>query len=242
VEQLEQEDYGDIGLAGRMIRVFFAPSETFEAVRQRSGWLDWFAPVVLVVVVSLVAAQIAMPVIQRTSEEVLQEQFKNMPEAQRQEMIGKMQGISQISTLVVIPVGAFALLFIIAGVLLLVSRYGLGGQVAYGQMLAVWGYSSLVGIAAAVVRTPLMLAKDTAMVHTGLGIFASEEMLKTFPGRLLAGVDLFLFWQICIAAIGLAVLSGSSTRKALVCLVILWGLWLVIQAGLGGLGSLFRGG
>ena len=89
--------------------------------------------------------------------------------------------------LLIFIAAGFILLFIIAGILLLIARYGLGGEVSYGQMLAVWGYSSLIGIIAIIVRTPLMLAKETAMVYTGLGMLIPDEMLKTFLGRVLAG-------------------------------------------------------
>lgn len=238
--QLDQEDYQpqDLSLVNRMIRVFSAPSETFEAVGMRHSWLDWFVPVVLVIALSLVALQITMPVIMETQKEVLQERLKDMPEEQRQQSMEMMQKTGGIASMVAVPVLGFILLFIIAGILLLIARYGLGGEVSYGQMLAVWGYSSLIGIIGIIVRTPLMLAKETAMVHTGLGMLVPDEMMKTFLGRVLAGVDLFTFWQLCVASVGMAVLTRNSTSKALVFLLILWAIWILIQAALGGLGMM----
>jgi len=240
VTQLDQEDYQpeDLSLVNRMIRVFFAPSETYEAVALRSSWLDWFVPIVLVIALSLVALQITMPVIMETQKEVLQERLKDMPEEQRQQTVEMMQKTGGIASMITVPVLGFVFLFIIAGILLLIGRYGLGGEVTYGQMLAVWGYSSLIGIIAIIVRTPLMLAKETAMVYTGLGMLLPDEMLKTFFGRVLAGIDLFTFWQIGVASIGLAILTRSTTSKALVFLLILWGIWILIQAALGGLGMM----
>lgn len=242
MEELEQEEYQDIGLVGRMIRVFTAPSETFEAVGQRCSWVDWFVPVVLVIVLVMVSMQITMPVLQQTQQEVLQERLKDMPEDQRQQAMAIAQTTGTIGMMVGVPVFSFVVLFIAGGVLLLVARYGLGGEVKYGQMLAVWGYSSLIGVIAVIVRTPLTLAKETALIHTGLGMFLSEEMLQTFFGRFLAGVDFFLLWQIIVASIGLATLSRASTGKPLVILLILWAVWLVIQAALGGMSGMMAGG
>ena len=242
MEELEQEEYQDIGLVGRMIRVFTAPSETFEAVGQRCSWVDWFVPVVLVIVLVMVSMQITMPVLQQTQQEVLQERLKDMPEDQRQQAMAIAQTTGTIGMMVGVPVFSFVVLFIAGGVLLLVARYGLGGEVKYGQMLAVWSYSSLVGIIAIIVRTPLVLAKNTALVHTGLGLFLPDEMLQTFFGRFLAGVDFFLLWQIGVASIGLATLSRTSTSKPLVILLILFVIWLVIQAALGGMGGMMAGG
>ena len=56
MEQIAEEEVQDIGLAGRMVGVLYAPSETFEAVRRQSSWLDWFVPVLLVTLLSLVSA------------------------------------------------------------------------------------------------------------------------------------------------------------------------------------------
>ena len=239
LQQSTQEESRDIGLAGRMIRVFYAPGETFEAVGQRTTWLDWFVPTISIVLVTLVTVQLTMPLILQAQSEMVQEQLKNLPENQRQQMLTQMQGVTRISTVVVTPIAVFAGLFIAGGVLLLIARYVLDGKVRYGQMLTVWGYSSLVSIIGLLVRTPLMLAKDTVVVHTGLGVFLSDEMVKTFLGRILAGIDLFSFWQFCLIGIGLAVLTGASTRRALVPVLLLWVLWIIVQASLGGLG---RGG
>lgn len=239
-EQISREEDRDISLVGRMVRVFYAPGETFEAVGQRTTWLDWFVPTLLFLLFTLAAVQLTMPLILQAQSEVLQEQLKNLPEAQRQQMLAQMQGMqgmTRISTMVGAPISVFVMLFISGGVLLLIARYVLEGKGQYGQMLAVWGYASLVGIIGVLVRTPLMLAKDTVGVHTGLGVFVPDEMAKTFLGRLLAGVDLFGFWQFCLVGIGLATLTGVSTRRGLVPVLLLWVLWILVQASLGGLGK-----
>lgn len=238
MEQPVSEEDRRRSLIGRMTCLFWAPGETFEAVRRQAGWLDWFAPVLLVVILNLISLQIAKPVIQATQQEVLQERLKTLPEEQRQRAMAMAQKTGSIAALIGVPVSTFAILFVAGGVLLLIARFWLGGQtVTYSQTLAVWGYSSLVGALALLVRTPLMLAKNTAIVYTGLGVFVADEAMKTFVGRFVAGFDLFSFWQLCLAAIGLAVLTDTSIRRAFVPLLVLWFLWIAGQAALGGLGS-----
>ena len=239
MEQVTQEEPQDIGVAGRMVRVFYAPGETFEAVSRRHTWVDWFAPVLLIALLSLVATHMTLPIIQQMQVEVLQEKLQDMPEENRQKVMEQAQKASVISAMVMVPVGAFALLFILAGVLLLLTNFILGGDATYGQMLAVWGYSSLIGIIALIVRVPLMLAKQTMAIHTGPGVLVPEHMLETFLGRLLAGVDLFTFWQVCVLAIGVAAVANFATRKAFVALLVLWVAWVVVKAALGGLVPMF---
>lgn len=238
MDELIQEEPQDLSLIGRMTRVFTAPSETFEAVSRGHSWRDWLVPVLITTVLAMVALQITMPIIQETARQAVRERVKEMPEDQRDaavEMAGMATGIA---SYVMVPVASFVMLFVIGGILLLIGRFGLGGQVSYGQMLSVFAYSSLVGIVAIVVRTPLMLARDTAQVYTGLGLLVPEEMLKTFFGRLLAGIDLFSLWQILVASIGMAVLTRTTTTRAATFLLILWGIWVVVQAALGGLGMM----
>ena len=239
MEQVTQEEPQDIGVAGRMVRVFYAPGETFGAVSRRHTWVDWFAPVLLIALLSLVATHMTLPIIQQMQVEVLQEKLQDMPEENRQKVMEQAQKASVISAMVMVPVGAFALLFILAGVLLLLTNFIHGGDATYGQMLAVWGYSSLIGIIALIVRVPLMLAKQTMVIHTGPGVLVPEHMLETFLGRLLAGVDLFTFWQVCVLAIGVAAVANFATRKAFVALLVLWVAWVVVKAALGGLVPMF---
>lgn len=236
MEQQEETSGAELGLCGRMVRVFTAPERTFEAVARRTSWTDWFVPVLVVVLVAMLAALLTMPAIQATQQEMLQERMKNMTPEQREATARMGAGsMAVISTMIGVPVGSFAVLFIVAGVLLLVARYGLGGAVTYAQMLAVWGYSSLVGLVAIAVRTPLVMAKGTMMVFTGPGVFLPDTALQTFGGRFVAGLDLFVFWQLFVVAVGLATLTRSTTRRALIPLLALWLLWLAGSAALGGL-------
>ena len=244
MEQIAEEEVQDIGLAGRMVGVFYAPSETFEAVRRQSSWLDWFVPVLLVALLSLVMAYITMPIIMQTQAEQLQERLQDRPEMSEEqlEMVAKMQGVGKVVGLVTAPIGAFVVLFVIGAVLLLLAKVILGAEATYGQMLAVVGYASLIGIISMIVRVPLMLAKETAVIHMGPGVLVSEEMGKTFLGRLLAGIDLFTFWEVCIMGIGIAVIGTLSKKKAIGSMLVLWVIWVFVKAGLGGFGAMLGQG
>ena len=95
-------------------------------------------------------------------------------------------------------------------------------------------YASLVKVVQTIVTVPLLMATGSLVV-IGPGLLLSEEMLATFAGRVLAGVEVFMLWQVLVMAVGTGVMAGCSTRKALVPLLILWAVWIVVQAGLGGL-------
>ena len=153
---------------------------------------------------------------------------------EQREMMEKMAGAGQTVGLVMAPVGSFAVLFVSALLLLGAARVA-GADVGYSGVLTVSAYSSLVQALKGIIVTPLMLSKNSMIVHTGLGLLLPAEMMNSFAGRFLAGIEIFTLWQVAIVAIGIAVLGNVGTRKALVPVLVLWLIWLLIAAGLGGI-------
>lgn len=230
---MESRMYEDpaIGIAGRMIRALTAPGQTFSSVRERMTWQDWFTPTLVTVVAGIVAGMLALPEAMEAGSEMMQEE--GMTEEQRAAM-EQIRAAAPAMTIVSVPIVSFLVLFFLGGVLLLLANPILGGEANYGQMLAVTAYASLVKVIQAIVTVPILLATGSLVVF-GPGLLLPEEMLATFAGRLLSGVDIFTLWQVLLMAVGIGVMAGCSTRKALFPLLILWALWIVVQAGLGGL-------
>ena len=202
MEQGTNEHPG-LGLAGRMIRTFTAPGRTFASVRERSGWLDWLAPTLIVVAAN------AAPLAARVPTEHMGAWLEMAP------------------TFLIQAVSPFLRLFIDGAVLLLVANSILGGRATYGRMLAVTAYASLVHVAGRIVTGLLALATGT-QVSIGLTPLLPDAMLDTFAGLLLGLVDVFGLWQILVTAIGTGVMAGCSTRRALVPVLILWALWRIL--------------
>ncbi|NKB71802.1 MAG: hypothetical protein GKR89_32400 [Candidatus Latescibacteria bacterium] len=235
----------DIGLIGRMIRVFYAPGETFAAVRQRQTWADWVIPLLVVMVVAMAAAYVIMPVVKEFTTQQMSEQFANNPDIKPEDLerIEKMQGTFQtIGILVATPAAVVFFTLLKSALLLILAKFFLGGEIRFNQTLAISAYAGLIEIVRSIVTTPLILSNKTLQIQTGLGLLLPEETLKTFLGRYLAAIELFTFWQVGIAAVGLTFIAGLPFRKAFVGVLVMWLLWLVVQAGLGGLGAMFNPG
>ncbi len=224
-----------IGLIGRMIRVFYAPRETFEDAAASRTAIDWVAPAAVSAIVALAAAVAIVPLAMEEGARVMQEQMQGQELSDEQrEMMEKMTGAGQTFGIVVAPAGSFVVLFVSALVLLGAARIA-GADVGYSGMLTVSAYSSLVQALKGIIVTPLMLSKKSMVVHTGLGLLLPGEMMNTFAGRFLAGIEIFMLWQVVIVAVGISALGRVDTRKALVPVVVLWLIWLLIAASLGGL-------
>ena len=192
----------EMSIVGRMLRVFYAPSETFEAVSEQRSAADWLVPTVIVAVVIFISTYLTIPV-------QLAEMTQQMPAEQRE---GAQTAI-KVSSLIAAPIMSFVMLFIGAAIYLLVGRL-LGGLLGYGHCLAIVAYTSLIAIPQHIVRTPLLLANETMKVQIGLGMFLSEEVRKSFGGALLSSIDPFVVWMVVIAGLGLAIVGQVERSRA----------------------------
>ena len=192
----------EMSVVGRMLRVFYAPSETFEAVAEQRSAADWLVPTALVAVVAFISTYLIIPI-------QVAEMTQQVPAEQREGA----QAAIKVSTLISVSVMKFVMLFIGAAIYLLVGKL-LGGLLGYVQCLAIVAYTSLIAILQFVVTTLLVLAKETMNVQIGLGMFLSEEAQKSFGGALLSLIDPFIVWMIVIAGLGLSIVGQIERSRA----------------------------
>lgn len=239
---MEPTPQSEIGLVSRMIRIFYAPGETFESLARKRSTADWLVPAILSVVVVTIAAVLVLPVTTELNQEVMQQRMKGMS-AEEREVVEQYQtqDIMQASTLIVTPIILFIFLFLIAAFYLLMGKL-LGGLLSYGRVLAIVAYGGLITIPQEVVKTLLILTKKTPMVQMGLGLFLSEEALQNFSGRLLSTIDPFVVWSVVITGLGLSIVGQFDRSKAYAGVGVITLIWLSLSSALGGIGSGFGHG
>lgn len=237
MEATPQTDAPEIGLVGRMTRVFYAPGETFASLARKQSTADWLVPMIIGAILAVFIAQQIIPIAMMASPEM-----RDMPAEQR-EMVEKMMGGEEGAVMVgmvTAPISTFVMLFAAAALLLLLVKL-LGGEGTYGQMMAVYAYSSLIGILKAIVVTPLMVSKETMVIQTGLGILFSDELLQTFAGRFLSMFELFTVWQAIVASMGLAIVGKIAFGKALTGVFVVVIVLVAIGAAASGLSAALGG-
>ena len=198
----------EMSVVGRILRVFYAPSETFEAVSEQRSAADWLVPTIVVAMVVFFSTYVTSPIYVAEAMEQIQEQTS----AEQPSVEGTGDAI-RISGLIAAPVMTFVMLFIGAAIYLLVGKL-LGGLLGYSQCLAIVAYTSLIAILQHVVKVPLVLARETMNVQIGLGMFLSEEAQKSFGGALLSSIDPFVVWMIVIAGLGLSIVGQIERSRA----------------------------
>lgn len=220
----------EMRLGKRMVGVFFSPGATFESVRSRVGHADWLVPAIITAIVTVVTVYMTAPIIQKMSMEQMQTSM-----GQDGQVMEKMQTVGNVAALVGAPVGVAVALFVTSLVLFVLVRFILSGETTYKHVLTVNSLSMLVGIPAAIVTVPLMLAKESAFVQVGFGLLLPDSMAETFLARLLFNLNFFSIWQYALVGIGLGIVSGISTKKAAIGVFVLFFLYALGSAALQGL-------
>lgn len=233
---MEPTPQTEIGLVSRMIRIFYAPGETFESLTRKRSAADWLVPAILSVVVATTAAVLVLPFTTEFNQEIMQQRMQGMS-AEEREIVEqyRTQDIMQASTLIVIPIMLFILIFVFSAFCLLMGKL-LGGLLSYGQVLAIVAYVGLISIPQQVIKTLLISAKKTPMVQMGLGLFLSEEALQSFSGRLLSLIDPFIIWSVVITGLGLSIVGQLDRRKAYAGVGVITLIWLSLASALGSIG------
>jgi len=118
---------------------------------------------------------------------------------------------------------------IVAAVLMATINFGFGGTSKFGQMMAVWFYSTLpwaiqgiLGIVATWFVDPDSFNLKN-FVGTNLGYYMPPDWPKTLIA-LGTGLDIFTIWALVIMTIGCAIVGNIKKGQAA---IVVWGWWVV---------------
>ena len=236
---MEPTPQAEIGLINRMIRLFYAPKETFESLARKRSAADWLVPAILNVVVATIAAVLILPFTTEFNLEAMQQRMQGISDEERKIVEQyRTQGVMQASTLIVTPIVLFIFIFLFAALCLLVGKL-LGGLLSYGQVLTIVVYAGLIGIPQHIVKTLLILTTKTPIVQIGLGMFLPEEALRSFSGHLLSLIDPFVVWSVVITGLGLSIVGQLDRSKAYAGVSVIMIVWLSFAAVLGNISQPF---
>ncbi len=137
--------------------------------------------------------------------------------------------------------------WLIWGVALYSASVFLGRSSGFGHMfrLVVWAWMPYA--VRGLVQTIYILASGNQIVNAGLSGFVidknSPSMMPVGPGTMvlasaLGRIDLYLFWNLALFTLGLMAFTNLPRKKALVAVLVIWGVLTllgVIPAMLGGI-------
>jgi len=132
-------------------------------------------------------------------------------------------------------------LFLLTSLVYFFCNIILGGESSYKKVLSVVTFTSFVPILGAILKTPLILAKNSADIQTSLALLMPEGDFTKIRYLLLSFMDIFAIWQIILIASGMTVLYKFSKGKAFTATIISWLIVVLLGIGLTVMGMSFSG-
>jgi hypothetical protein len=217
----------------KVIGIFTAPRQTFEAIDQKPTWILPF----LIALVFFLIFQILTVDIQMSERiELMEAQGRLTPE-QLDAARTQMQGPAKYAGLIAGPIVWLIMLVIMAAIIYVASNLMIGGDSSFKKVFAIVCWTGLIGAVSLIVMTLLILSKGTMQgVALDLTIFLNTPPLgaeKSTLYRIFSKFDVFTIWQIVLWIIGISVSYKTTTKKAAVPILSLWAIWIIVSVALG---------
>jgi hypothetical protein len=126
---------------------------------------------------------------------------------------------------------------VISALGLIAGNFLFGGKANFWIIVNVVAYAALVGLLGDLVRSALVLSKDSISVYTGLGLLKPIDD-GSFLFYLIRQIDAFTIWRIIVTAIGFGVVYNMKPKRFDYVLFPVWLIFIVLVS----LGNLFTGG
>lgn len=225
----------------RLLDTFIAPRKAFTDLKNNASW---WAPLIIIAVVSTIFVYVADEKVgfEKIAENQIRMQPKQadrieqMPADQRDKVMRQQVKWTRIIAYC-FPVIMMAWFAIVAAVLLATLKFGASAEMKFKTLFALVIYSSLVGLLKTVLAILSLLAGVAGdgftfqnPVATNPGYFLDPAASPVLYG-LLTKMDVFTFWTLALAAIGITCISKVKTGTAFA-VVFGWFLFLAL-AGAG---------
>jgi len=232
-EQIERP-----GILSRLIMVFSEPSGLFGKL---TGKTDWLIPLIIVGLVGGIINYQTRPIyadgMYKTLVEKMETYREQMPAERYNQIMEDMEKKFAEARenpfewyypplWFLIP---FIFMAIIAVIGLMTGNFMFGGKANFWIIFNVVAYTALIGLLGDVVRSVMMVAKNSMYVYTGLGMLKPVND-GSFLFYLLRQVDLFSIWRIVVTAIGLGVIYKMKANKFAYILFAIWVIFMALVA------------
>jgi hypothetical protein len=227
---MEEQETPKINTFKRLTGVITNPVAVFEDIRKRP---DYLTPILLMLLTSIIAASIIIPI-------ALDVSFKELSEKSPEvaDRIDAMRPISYIAGMVGAAVAPLVMWLIMTALIHVFAGLA-GGEGEFKPLLSVLGYAGIPGYLKAIVMAIVAFVTGNPQPKLGLDIlFKPEDTVGKIINVVLSNIEILNLWYIALLIIGISVAKEMSRERA----VIPWAIWWVIMTALQIVGALFQKG
>jgi len=220
-----------------VVDVFAAPTKAFESFKQKPTiWV----PLILIIVLAAISGGIPYKQNAQAQYDLLSQSTTLPPqflEQARQDVESGSPWKGTIGGAIVFPI----ISLIVALIAWVFGSFIFGKKTPY---LHVWGVTllaDLIGLVGAVLRTLLIVAKDSVFVSLGPAALMPGKDFTSILYTILYYTDIFTIWGVIVAGLAYATIFGLSRAKGMTISIILWALVLLFVVGGQVIGLSFAG-
>jgi len=217
----------------KIIGIFTAPRQTFEAIDQKP---TWFLPFIIGVIFFLIMQVLTIDI--QMADRITMLEAKDMPQAQLDAAKSGLTGPLKYVGLIAGPIVWLVMIVIMAAIFYVAGNVMIGGDSSFKKVFAIVCWSGLVGVISLILMTLLMISKGTTQgIALDLTVLLDTPPIgeeKSTLYRIFSKFDIFTIWQIVLWIIGLAVTYKTTIKKAAVPIISLWVLWIIVSVAFGG--------
>ena len=223
----------------KLVLIFTNPAKVFEDIIINPNWL---IPTIIIIIIAIGSSFLIYDIqLEAQKDSFLKNE--NIPDEQKNLIIDRFAEAKESATRMVQPIIAIVLITFVsftavAGIFLLVGNYLFGGKAKYTQVLAVYAWGYMVAIPEAIVKIPMVLAKNSIHVYTSLALLFDPKESDTVLFKIANAVDLFSIWRLALWAIGLGVIYKFSKEKSNYIVIGLYAIYVFAYIGIS---SIFGG-
>lgn len=227
--------------------IFFEPGRVFESLRDRPRFL------VAGIIATVALMVFTVTFFQRVGfERVMTEAIEASPQTEQMTQEQKDQAIRMQTNPVVkaiyyaSPILVIALLIAAGAAIYMLGTMLLAKKISYKQALAVWTYSSMPPIVLTMFLNVILLflkspddydivhASKRGLVQANLGLFV-DPTASPVLATVLGSIDLFAFYGLFLAALGLRKMVKMSSSTAWTIVLVIWVIGVVFRASFAGI-------
>jgi hypothetical protein len=218
----------------KLVLIFTNPGKVFNNLKL---YPDWLIPILLIIVVTIASSFLLKDIgIREVKQQILDSDQYNEEQkemiVQRMEQTGPLSVVMSVAGPVVMVFISFA---VAAGVFYLSGSFIFGGTSTYKTVFAVYTWGYMVSIVEALIKIPLVLAKDSIHVYTSLAVLMDPAESKTMLFKLANAFDIFAIWRLILWGMGIGIIYKFSAGKSYGIVVFWYIVWTLISAGLSSL-------
>ncbi len=217
-------------LVARVIGIITAPRATYESVVAHPKWFGMLA--LCAVGLGVLIGGFLMTKVGQDAwlDAALNSPFSGQVSDQQIQAMEKMAPYVGYGTVVYMLVLIPIFMVILSGILYAVFNAAMGGNATFKQVFTVVVHAGPIGLLSQLFTVPLNYFRGTMTSATTLAVLLPMLPDKSFAGRLLGMIDLFLIWQLIVLSIGLAVLYRRRTQPIATALLVVYFIIAVIVA------------